>query len=83
VPFASYFLVSTFHFHSLGNSSRVSDAPAEPSAASKRRSLRRLEEEAMWIEKYRQLWDARFDELDELVEELKRKERADGRRKRS
>ncbi|MBL8345144.1 MAG: helix-turn-helix transcriptional regulator [Rubrivivax sp.] len=43
---------------------------------------RRLEEEAMWIDKYRQLWDARFDELDQVVEELKRKEKADGRRKR-
>ena len=42
---------------------------------------RRLEEEAMWIEKYRQVWGARFDELDKLVEELKRKERVDGRRK--
>jgi DNA-binding transcriptional ArsR family regulator len=43
--------------------------------------LRRLEEEAVWIEKYRQLWDARFDELDKVVEELKRKENIDGRRK--
>ena len=43
--------------------------------------LRRLEEEALWIERYRQLWDARFDELDKVVEELKRKERVDGRRK--
>jgi DNA-binding transcriptional ArsR family regulator len=43
--------------------------------------LRRLEEEAMWIESYRQLWDARFDALDKVVEELKRKERANGRRK--
>jgi DNA-binding transcriptional ArsR family regulator len=43
---------------------------------------RRLEEEAMWIERYRQLWDARFDELDQVVEELKRKEKTDGRRKR-
>ena len=42
---------------------------------------RRLEEEAMWIEKYRQVWGARFDELDKLVEESKRKERVDGRRK--
>src|SRR5574337_521987 len=39
-----------------------------------RLGLRRLEEEAAWIEKYRQLWDARFDELDKVVEELKRKE---------
>jgi len=44
--------------------------------------LRRLEEEAMWIARYRQLWDARFDELDKVVEELKRKEKVDGRKKR-
>src|SRR3712207_1162532 len=43
---------------------------------------RRLEEEAAWLEKYRQLWDARFDGLDEVVEELKQKEKADGRKKR-
>jgi DNA-binding transcriptional ArsR family regulator len=43
---------------------------------------RRLEEEAAWIERYRQLWDARFDELDKVVEELKRKEKVDGRKKR-
>src|SRR5688572_9366184 len=41
----------------------------------------RLEEEAAWIERYRQLWAARFDKLDKVVEELKRKEKADGRRK--
>jgi len=34
------------------------------------------------IERYRQLWDARFDELDRVVEELKQKERVDGRKKR-
>ena len=44
--------------------------------------LRGLEEEAAWIESYRQLWDARFNELDEVVEELKRKEKADVRKKR-
>jgi DNA-binding transcriptional ArsR family regulator len=44
--------------------------------------LRRLEEEAAWIESYRQLWDARFDELDQVVEDLKRKEKIDGRKKR-
>jgi DNA-binding transcriptional ArsR family regulator len=42
---------------------------------------RRLEEEAAWIETYRQLWSARFDALDELVAEMKRKEKADGRKK--
>jgi DNA-binding transcriptional ArsR family regulator len=44
--------------------------------------LRQLEEEAAWIERYRQLWDARFDELEKVVEELKRKEKVDGRKKR-
>ncbi|MGA2778174.1 MAG: metalloregulator ArsR/SmtB family transcription factor [Steroidobacteraceae bacterium] len=44
--------------------------------------LRRLDEEAAWIERYRQLWDARFDELDKLIEELKSKEKLDGRKKR-
>ena len=43
---------------------------------------RRLEDETAWIERYRQLWDARFDELDKVVEELKRKEKADGRNER-
>lgn len=43
--------------------------------------LRRLEEEAAWIERYRQLWAARFDGLDTIVEEMNRKERIDGRRK--
>jgi DNA-binding transcriptional ArsR family regulator len=43
---------------------------------------RRLEEESAWIERYRQLWDARFDELHKVVEELKRKRKVDGRKKR-
>ena len=43
---------------------------------------RRLEEEAAWIERYRQRWDARFDELDKVVEELKRKEKFHERKKR-
>ncbi len=43
----------------------------------------RLQEEAAWIETYHQLWSARFDELDKVVEELTRKERVDGRKKRS
>lgn len=37
---------------------------------------RRLEEEAAWIARYRQLWEARFDALDAVVEELKAKEKA-------
>jgi DNA-binding transcriptional ArsR family regulator len=39
---------------------------------------RRLEEAAAWIERYQQLWDARFDALDQVIEELKRKEKSDG-----
>jgi DNA-binding transcriptional ArsR family regulator len=44
---------------------------------------RRLEEETAWIEQHRQLWDARFDALDKVVEELQRKEKVDGRNKRA
>lgn len=40
---------------------------------------RRLEEEAAWIESHRQVWQARFDELDEIVAELKRVERVHAR----
>ncbi len=43
---------------------------------------RRLEEETAWIERYRKLWASRFEELDDVVEELKRKEKNDGRKKR-
>ena len=42
---------------------------------------RRLEEETAWMEKCRQLWAERFDELDEIIEEQKRKERVDGRKR--
>lgn len=44
---------------------------------------RRLEEAAAWIDSYRRLWHARFDELDKVVEELTRKERGDERKNRS
>jgi DNA-binding transcriptional ArsR family regulator len=30
---------------------------------------RRLEEESAWLERYRQSWDERFDELDKVVED--------------
>jgi DNA-binding transcriptional ArsR family regulator len=42
---------------------------------------RRLGDETAWMERYRQLWDARFDELDRVVEELKLKEKFDERKK--
>ena len=47
-----------------------------------RLGLSRLEEEAAWIEQHRQLWEARFNELDKVIEELKQKEKVDGRKKR-
>ena len=42
----------------------------------------RLEEEAAWIERYRQLWASRFEALDGVLEELKRREKRGGRKKR-
>src|SRR5579885_1871403 len=43
---------------------------------------RRLEEETAVLERYRRRWDERFDELDDLVQELTRKEKSDERRNR-
>ena len=43
---------------------------------------RRFEEETGWLERYHQVWDSRFEALDEVVEELKRKEKSDGRKNR-
>jgi DNA-binding transcriptional ArsR family regulator len=42
----------------------------------------RLEAETAWMEGYRQLWGARFDELDTVIEELKRKENVNERKRR-
>ena len=47
-----------------------------------RLGLRRLDEEAAWIERHRQHWDARFDALDKVIDELQRKEKVDGQKKR-
>jgi DNA-binding transcriptional ArsR family regulator len=43
---------------------------------------RRLEEEAAWIEQYRQLWSSRFDALDTLVEHLHSEEKRHAQPKR-
>jgi DNA-binding transcriptional ArsR family regulator len=37
--------------------------------------LRRLDEEQAWIKSYRELWDARFAELDKVVEKLKKEKK--------
>jgi DNA-binding transcriptional ArsR family regulator len=42
----------------------------------------RLQQEAAWLERHRELWDSRFRALDEVVEDLKRKETIDGRKNR-
>lgn len=41
-----------------------------------------LAEVNAWLERYRRMWDARFAELDTVLEELQRQERTDGRRTR-
>jgi DNA-binding transcriptional ArsR family regulator len=43
---------------------------------------RRLEDETAWLERYRQRWDARFDALDRVVEDLTRKDKSDERKTR-
>ena len=43
---------------------------------------RQLDQEMAWLERHRQLWDSRFDGLDMVVEELKHKEKLNGRKKR-
>ncbi len=42
---------------------------------------RRLEQELAWLESYRRLWSARFDDLDTVLEDLKQKEKSHGRKK--
>ncbi len=37
-------------------------------------SLKQLHD---WLDRYRRIWEVRFDQLDDLVEELKRKEKSD------
>lgn len=45
--------------------------------------VRRLEEAAAWIDRFHGLWSARFEALDTVIEELKRKDKVNGRKKRS
>lgn len=39
-----------------------------------------LDEVAAWIDSYRQTWSARFDELDQVIEDMKQQERERARR---
>jgi len=43
---------------------------------------RRLEGETAWLERYRRIWDARFDALEKVVEELTQEEQSDERKNR-
>ncbi|HKR64726.1 MAG TPA: metalloregulator ArsR/SmtB family transcription factor [Thermoanaerobaculia bacterium] len=43
---------------------------------------RRMDDATAWIESYHQLWESRFDELDKVVEQEKRKEKFNERNKR-
>ncbi len=46
-----------------------------------RLDLRGLEQAAAWIERHRRRWEARFETLDAVVEELKQKEKINGRKR--
>jgi DNA-binding transcriptional ArsR family regulator len=43
----------------------------------------RLEEEIEWIARYREVWEARFDALDRVVDELKAREKSSEREQRN
>ncbi|HTJ43361.1 MAG TPA: helix-turn-helix domain-containing protein [Kofleriaceae bacterium] len=40
---------------------------------------RQLDEVTAWIDRYRRMWSARFDELDQVIEDLKQQEKARSR----
>ena len=42
---------------------------------------RRLEEADAWLERYREIWEERFDRLEDYVKTLQAKEKKRGRRK--
>jgi DNA-binding transcriptional ArsR family regulator len=42
----------------------------------------RLKEVADWAERFRAIWEGRFDRLDSYLQQLKKKEKSDGRKKR-
>jgi len=58
--------------------SRGRDAQRRP----RRLEAKRLEEADKWLERYRQFWEANFQLLDDLLEELKAKNKKRGRTKR-
>jgi DNA-binding transcriptional ArsR family regulator len=57
--------------------SRGMDAQRRP----RRLEARPLREAAQWLERYRRFWEARFQRLDVLLDELKAEEKKHGRSK--
>ena len=41
---------------------------------------RQLDEVTAWIDRYRRMWSARFDELDQVIEDMKQKEKESAQR---
>ncbi len=66
----------------LGVLRRAGLVEVEPMAQRRVYALRAapLRQMSRWLERYRRIWDARFDELDELLGELKEQENADDRK---
>jgi DNA-binding transcriptional ArsR family regulator len=79
-------LAETFHMSLTGMKKHVSVLEQAGLVATQkigrvrtcRLGLSRLADEAEWLEAYRRLWSARFDALDQVVDELKQKEKLDG-----
>ena len=57
--------------------SRGQDAQRRPC----RLEARPLADVSVWLERYRQFWEARFQRLDALLDEMKKKEKRRGRSK--
>jgi DNA-binding transcriptional ArsR family regulator len=57
---------------------------AQPLAQQRLYELRpqRLRQLHGWLERYRRIWEERFEQMDEIVEELKEKEKAHERHRR-
>ncbi len=43
--------------------------------------MNKLDEVSDWVERYRKMWDERLDRLEEYLNELQSKEKADGNKK--
>jgi DNA-binding transcriptional ArsR family regulator len=69
------------HLRVLKESGLVEAAPRAQQRLYRLRS-EPLHELHQWLERYREVWDERFNQLDRIIDELKQKESAHGRRTR-